>query len=558
MMEQEFVQVNGRNYPVRTLRQGGNNQYMHVRLTVGTDWQTGRQIQHDYTGRTAADVRDKIEASRCLSDRQLGLTEEKITLKSLAEAYFQAKDLCVKPNTALKHRSDFRNWVQAFFPGKEAAAIQPEEIRLWQERLRGAGKTEAFISDLFILFQCVMEYGVRKGVLHCNPCRYARIVRAESVPQSIPKERQILALLERLKDHPAGGLLAVTLLLGLRISEARGLSWKQIHWEDKTVCISQQAARERGILPYTKTGRIRTIRVPECALFCLRREAEKQQRQKRLVPLWENRMAFDVLPAIGTVPLAAVTQSDLERMIRRMREAGRSTGTVHNTLSLLRKLFDRAVQERLMKENAADALSCEPRLQEGPKAMTQAGEEQLLRAFHTTWWPELYVLSMIMGIPAREMLRIRVSDFLREKKELRIGRGATRRSRAEKSEHVYRMTDDAVRIMERAIAKMGERGKDGNAYIFSVWIDRPMGALSPADLRRIRKASGNPSFAWKDLHSQFAVRALALGVNPRVLKHYSGMPDYRRIAQFADACAKSRPAGTETWPNRILEEKSNG
>ena len=64
----QYVTVNERLYPARK-RSGKSG--VQVKLTVGRNIITGRQIQHDYTGRDASEVQQRIDASRSLSDEQL-------------------------------------------------------------------------------------------------------------------------------------------------------------------------------------------------------------------------------------------------------------------------------------------------------------------------------------------------------------------------------------------------------------------------------------------------------------------------------------------------------
>ena len=280
-----FVMVDGRVVYPRSGKKKGSK---HVKLTVGRNCLTGGQIQHDYTGKTAEEIQEKIEASRCLSDGQLHLVPEEVTLERLMQEYIRMKSLHVENRTYTDMEKMFQIRIQPYFAGRDVRTIRPEEIRAWQETLLQEGRRNNYVNQAFVFLQAAMEYGYGKGYLHCNPCRYARMVKKEAIEQHIPDECQLRTVLVTYRDHPMAGIFAIMLLLGLRIHEALGLSWKQIDFERKTVCISQQASRKRKIIPYTKTKRNRTLMMPESAILYLRREAKEQRWMAKMNPEWEN------------------------------------------------------------------------------------------------------------------------------------------------------------------------------------------------------------------------------------------------------------------------------
>ena len=61
------------------------NGSLSLKLTTGKDWRTGGQIQREYTGKTAEEILEDIERSRCYSDEELGLKQESITVTELME-----------------------------------------------------------------------------------------------------------------------------------------------------------------------------------------------------------------------------------------------------------------------------------------------------------------------------------------------------------------------------------------------------------------------------------------------------------------------------------------
>lgn len=288
-MNRECITADGKVYPLRIRENSGKRTASRsVRLTVGKDCRIGRQIQHIFTGKTAEEVQQEIDAACRLSDEQLQLRGEDSSLEQLAGEWLKSVDLCVRKQTGAYYRKMLRARIFPYFTGKTVRSIREGDIRAWQEKLRREGVRDNCAGNLFTILQAVMEFGCQKGYLHCNPCRYARACHAEETEQPILTEAQLYRLLVEEKEHPLAGLFAVTLLLGLRISEASGLSWKQVDLEKRTVVICQQGTAGRKIAPYTKTGRNRTLRMPESAALYFMREKERQRIQAEHNPGWSN------------------------------------------------------------------------------------------------------------------------------------------------------------------------------------------------------------------------------------------------------------------------------
>ena len=103
----EFIRADGKEYPARVKR-GSAAETLHVKLTVGTDCRNGKQIQHDYTGKTVAEIQEKIDASMRLSDEELQLFPEDISLERLRDVYLESKELRVTPGCIKRERDWFR------------------------------------------------------------------------------------------------------------------------------------------------------------------------------------------------------------------------------------------------------------------------------------------------------------------------------------------------------------------------------------------------------------------------------------------------------------------
>lgn len=64
----------------------------------------------------------------------------------------------------------------------------------------------------------------------------------------------------------------------------------------------------------------------------------------------------DILPVLGRVPLAAITATDIERVLTAMTARGLATSTRRRALSVMRLVLDRALQDRRLSTNVAQVV----------------------------------------------------------------------------------------------------------------------------------------------------------------------------------------------------------
>ena len=245
----EYVEAEGRPYQV--CEKAGSKR---VRLTIGTDYHTGRQLQREYTGRSAEEIQKKIDSSLSLSDTALQLLPEDKKLNALIQGFLAFKTLSVCTSTLEKKELTYRRHIDPYLGERSVRNIQREDVLRWQEQLQREGRSEVTIIYAFNLLNSIMGFACQKGYLHTNPCRYAALLHWVENKQAVLNEVQLERLLTTLPDQPYSAFFIFTLLLALRKGEARGLSWKQIDWEKGTVCICQQGMMKQTVQPNTKTA----------------------------------------------------------------------------------------------------------------------------------------------------------------------------------------------------------------------------------------------------------------------------------------------------------------
>lgn len=241
-----------------------------------------------------------------------------------------------------------------------------------------------------------------------------------------------------------------------------------------------------------------------------------------------------ILPVIGTLRISEVTVTDLERMVRMLREEGRSTGDLQVAKAILRKLFHYAVQDRLIKEDPVDSLAPIPTTYRELKGLSAEEEVRLLKIIRKTKRPELYTLMMITGISFRELAGCRICDFDEEGKKLTIRRSVTDRGEIrEKKPRTLPLADEAVWMLKRAV----ERNRQGTSddLIFRTAEGKLLSSIPWEDCKIFRQENGSAGTGLRALNYAFGIRALALGVNPKALNRYMGFRTGFNLTRYTDA-----------------------
>ncbi len=287
-----YVTAGGKIYKLREKKirskSGATYGSNHVKITVATDYYTGKQIQHDYTGKTNYEVQKKIDSSKCLTDGQLNLIPNNITVNQLVNEYLNYKKGFVNQYSVNSTLGICRNYIFPTIGDMLIKKIKSDDIFKLQAEIFNDTKRISVPPKVFYILKCAFNYACKKGYLSCNPCIKAYIYSSAKRTQSILNKEQIYKLLVTEKDSIYSGLLAIIFLLALRFGEGVGLSWDQVDFEKKIIVISQQIDVKNKLQKSTKTGLDRIITPPEIVFRYLERQKEIQEQQKINNPSWDN------------------------------------------------------------------------------------------------------------------------------------------------------------------------------------------------------------------------------------------------------------------------------
>lgn len=284
-IRKKIVKKNGKEYT-----------YWEGRYTCGFDPKTGKQRQHSISGKTQAEVAQKLR--EVTAEIGQGTFKEacKLTVGEWSIVWDKDYLIGVKPRTQEAYRSILCTHIRPELGAIKLEVLNAHTIQHFYNGLSQKGLSAKTVKNVHGVLHELLQQAVRIGYLRINPsdaCTLPRVVKKEIKPLSDDAIRQFL---EAVQGHRFEILLMVTLFTGLREGEALGLSWDRVDFNKGTLLIDRQLQRakdETGERRYSlvslKNDKWRRITPADFVMELLRRQWSRQAEWRlRAGPAWED------------------------------------------------------------------------------------------------------------------------------------------------------------------------------------------------------------------------------------------------------------------------------
>lgn len=244
----------------------------------GRRWQASVRIAgHRYwvSGESKAECREKVLA--LLERHRQGqlAPPSRLTLGEWAESWLAGKAASWRPTTLRRARQALQPLLERL--GRlRLSRLEPLALALALDALRGRGVGSRTVELAYAHLHTCLEEAVKLGLLGANPLARVSRPRHETLDESDWELDGLRRFLQAalLDGRPLALLLAFLLLTGLRPSEALGLRWEDVGWEDETLRVRRAvvwagSAWQVGA-PKSRAG-LRTLALPRLALDVLAR-----------------------------------------------------------------------------------------------------------------------------------------------------------------------------------------------------------------------------------------------------------------------------------------------
>lgn len=284
-IRKKIVKKNGKEYT-----------YWEGRYTCGFDPKTGKQKQHSISGKTQAEVAQKLR--EITAEIGQGIFKEacKLTVGEWSIIWDKDYLISVKPRTQEAYRSILCTHIRPELGAIKLEALNAHTIQHFYNGLSQKGLSAKTVKNVHGVLHELLQQAVRIGYLRMNPsdaCTLPRVVKKEIKPLGDDAIRQFL---EAIQGHRFEILLMVTLFTGLREGEVLGLSWDRVNFDKGTLLIDRQLQRakdETGKRRYSlvslKNDKWRRITPADFVMELLRRQWSRQAEWRlRAGPAWED------------------------------------------------------------------------------------------------------------------------------------------------------------------------------------------------------------------------------------------------------------------------------
>ncbi len=240
----------------------------------------GRRVRKSAYGATRKEVAAKLTELISKTQKGQAVSEDTRRVGEYLEAWLT--DVVrhrLRPTTYHSYSINVRNHLIPGLGRKRLGTLRPGDVRTFLVAKREEGLSARTVQYLHAILRAALQHAVREELLSRNVAKLVQpgpVRRDEINPLTAVEAR---ALLTAAKDHRFYPLYAVAVALGLRRSEALGLSWADVDLVGRTLTVRQTLHRSDGqlVLFAPKTARSRrTIPLPAICVDALRAHHQRQ------------------------------------------------------------------------------------------------------------------------------------------------------------------------------------------------------------------------------------------------------------------------------------------
>lgn len=356
----------------------------HIRRRGKSSWEAIVYLGQDPSGRRrylSRSFRTRREAEEWVARQVVDsgaptASASRVRFGEFAQRWLDAVAPRLSPKTAEEYTRMLRRYLLPAFGHLPLSRISPAAIEQWVGAQLASGASPTSVRHRYALLRELLASAVRWGVLARNPGESVDPPRRRRfTPRVWDEEQARLFLAEARRSSALYPLYLTAVLTGMRQAELVGLQWEDVDLATGTVVVRRSMYRlgKKVVEKEPKSGRTRTVLLPEACVEALRVLRESQRRVRLALDTCPDGMACrkSACPgwhATGLVfaqpngkPLHAdnVVRRDFRRVVERAgvpRIRFHDLRHVHATLLLRGGVNPRVVQERLGHSTAAFTL----------------------------------------------------------------------------------------------------------------------------------------------------------------------------------------------------------
>lgn len=255
-------------------------------LDLGTD-PSGKRRRRKFTGKTRADVQNKIrDARRDLEEgRKLGSARE--TVGELLRDYV-ARGLpatAKSPNTHESYRWAIEGHLIPALGARKLKDLSPDDVDKFLQRKSAAGFAKTSLAHLHQVLKRALRWGERRGRVGRNVAALVDTPDGKRRESKALTPDQARALLTAAMEHRLGALFAIGLTVPSRPGELTGLCWDCVDFENGVIHF-KRALHRNQVTRKLELGELKTpqsrrsIEVPDLVMEAMKRRRNVQAQER--------------------------------------------------------------------------------------------------------------------------------------------------------------------------------------------------------------------------------------------------------------------------------------
>lgn len=164
---------------------------------------------------------------------------------SFLQKWLAKKQLSVKASTYNSYENNIQTHIEPFFQCEKLhlSEITSDVLERYFRIKFQSGLSAATLSKQHSIIHSVLSDAVKKKLLQSNPADYAEVPSGEKRSGVFLSAKQLHMLFTRLEGDKLLTPVMLAGVMGLRRSEALGLRWSDVDWDNKTICIQHTVTK---------------------------------------------------------------------------------------------------------------------------------------------------------------------------------------------------------------------------------------------------------------------------------------------------------------------------
>lgn len=234
---------NGEGSIVKNIRNGEQIGW-RASITIGRN-DEGKLIRKQFTGRTQADVRNKLDNFK--KQMLMGvLNDNKITVSTWFYTWlFDYRKQDLKPKSFQRYHGIYTKYIENTDLGNiKLNDLRTTHLQRYYKKLLNEKVTPATIEQINTKLKTCLGDAERQGYIQKNWCKLVTLPK-----KTITKEVKVLTkeeqerFLKAINEHELELLYTLTLGTGLRIGEVLGLKWSDIDFNNSELQVNRSLQR---------------------------------------------------------------------------------------------------------------------------------------------------------------------------------------------------------------------------------------------------------------------------------------------------------------------------